>query len=169
MAPQQRGDQQRRGQEAGGVQGERQGGRHHKQPGTNWWGDELVADQVGAEQAGVGPRQPIGRHDAGQQGDRGAVGQGFGGPEQQECRVQHRNRRDAAPYHQCQPRQQRASGQVDPHEQPPPLQPVDVGPGGQREQQPGQLLHEDGAGDQRRTIGEGGHQQRRGHPRGPVA
>jgi hypothetical protein len=55
-----------------------------QQPGPQRWGDELVADQVGAEQPSVGAGQAFGGDDAGQQGDRGAVGQGLALAEQEE-------------------------------------------------------------------------------------
>jgi hypothetical protein len=164
-----RGDEPCAHHEAGGVEAERQRRRDHEQPGPERSAGELVGDQVAGHQAGVGPREPGGGHDGRQQREGGVVGQGPTDPEQEQGGVDHRDAHRAAPHRHGQPGQGGAAEQVDGHQQPPPIQPVHVGPARQAQQQPGKLLGEHRAGDQRRVAGQRRHQQRRGHPGDPVA
>jgi hypothetical protein len=127
-------DQGGRGRERPGVEQERHRGGGGEQQPTQGRGDQLVGHHLGAQQAAVGPGQPVLGDHGGQDRHGRVVEQGLGGAEGEEDHVQQRQGGGVGEHGHPEPADGQAAGGVDPHHQPAAVQPVDQCPADQREQ-----------------------------------
>ena len=155
----QRRQEDRRDEECGRVEPERQCRAHHEQGRAERRREQVVADELHAHQSRVRPRQLLGGHDGRQQRRARFVGERLHRADHEEGDVHEGDGRRARRDGDGEPADDRGPDQVGQHDDVPPIEAVDVDAGREREQQPRHLLHEHRARDERRVGRQGREQQ----------
>ena len=141
------------------VEGERQGRRAEEEERPERRCGEVGPDDLRSLHLGVGPAEAVGTDDRRQQGEGGGAGEGLAGAQQEQRDVEQVDVGPTQGDRQRQPSDDHRPAEVDEGDEPAPVEPVDVDPADQREEQPRQLLGEQRPGDEQRVVGQGGDEQ----------
>ena len=155
--------------EAGGSGGERQGHPHAEEEGTDRWTQQQVAEQERAADARVGDPEVHPWHDARHEAAAAHVGEDLRRPEDEQRQQDDGDADRPADDGRGEDRQHGCTREVDPGDDPTPVEPVGNRACRQAEQQVRELLGEQRHRHQQRVVRQGGDEQRPGSERDPVA